>query len=161
MLVAHVESRGTHPTGHMVIGHEEPDQPSAYFGYRVDLAELPEGIGSPATKDFLFNHAVPGDIVDETPYVALLNATPGRIYYSKQAECGTRLETVIPDRSKWRSVAKYSFNPDDFHTPESPCYNCVTWATEVGNRVSPGFLIPVRQGRIKLMVVQLQGNSNG
>lgn len=80
MLVALVEPRGTHPTGHMVIGHEEPTRPAAYFGYRVDLAELPEDIGSPATKDFLFNNAVPGDIVDETAYVARLNATSGRVY---------------------------------------------------------------------------------
>lgn len=157
-LVAQVEpSGGTNP-GHMVIGQEPDGAEAEHFGFRFDPDDLPgEYLPPERWRDYLFDHTVPGNIVDETAYVRLLTGTLGRVYYSKRVVCSVRIQTVIPPQEQWRPFARYSFNPDDFHSAESPCYNCVTWAVEVGNRVSPGFLIPVRQGRIRLMVEQLRG----
>lgn len=156
-LIAQVEPRGEkHPTGHMVIGQERGAEETLHLGYRFDPDDLPDDLRSPARwPEYLFANTVPGTIIDESDYLHLLTATLGRIYYTKRVECTVSLETVIPAQTKWRAFATYSFNPDDFHSAPSPCYNCVTWATEVGNRVSAGFLTPVRQGRIKLMVEQL------
>jgi hypothetical protein len=64
--------------------------------------------------------------------------------------------TIIPAEDQWRGYHRYSFNPDDFHSEAVPCYNCVTWATRVGNLLVIGFLIPVRQGRVKAIIQQLQ-----
>jgi hypothetical protein len=61
----------------------------------------------------------------------------------------------------WDNVARYSFNPDDFHRPDDPCYNCVTWATMIANRHAPGMLVPIRQGRIAAMVRQLSATAGG
>lgn len=155
-LVAQVEPSGGTNTGHMVIGQETAAD-ARHFGYRFDPDDLPdEYFPAERWRDYLFNHTVPGNIVDETEYVRLLTTTLGRVYCSKRVACAVRIEDIIPPPDRWRAVAAYSFNPDDFHSAASPCYNCVTWAVEVGNRVSPEFLTPVRQGRIKLMVEQLQ-----
>jgi len=74
----------------------------------------------------------------------------------KRIACETTVETVLPPADEWKDFADYSFNPDDFHSDANPCYNCVTWATTIGNKIVPGFLEPVRQGRMKLMVRQFR-----
>lgn len=156
-LVAQVEPSGGINPGHMVIGQENEGEAPVYLGFRFDPDYLPADIPQERWRDFFFTHAIPGMIFDETAYILHLTATLGRVYYSKRVACSVRIQTVIPPDDQWRPFARYSFNPDDFHSAELPCYNCVTWAVEVGNRVSPGFLISVRQGRIKWMVAQLGG----
>ncbi len=143
--------------GHMAIGEEVADGESSYFGYRFDVADLPiEYRNAARWREYLFTHAVPGNIVDETAYVRSLIHERGLAYYTKRAECGVSILTILPAENGRRHHALYSFNPDDFHSEENPCYNCVTWATQIGNLLVVGFLIPVRNGRVKEIILQLQ-----
>jgi hypothetical protein len=152
-------SGGTYP-GHMVIGEEVADGESSYFGYRFDVADLPADYRNAARwREYLFTHPVPGNIVDETAYVRALIQEKGGTYYTKRAECSVSIATILPAENARRHHAFYSFNPDDFHSDETPCYNCVTWATRIGNLLVVGFLIPVRQGRVKEIILQLQAVS--
>ena len=78
---------------------------------------------------------------------------------TKRLACNVPIDPLIPPRVDWKHFANYSFSPDDFHSDASPCYNCVTWATMIGNKLVPGFLTPVRQGRIKLILRQLRAEA--
>jgi hypothetical protein len=149
-------SAGAYP-GHMVIGEEVDDGASSYFGYRFDVADLPlEYRNTARWREYLFTHTVPGNIVDESAYVRSLIRERGAAYYTKRAECDVSVLTILPAEDERRRHALYSFNPDDFHSDELPCYNCVTWATQIGNLLVVGFLIPVRNGRVKEIILQLQ-----
>lgn len=149
-------SSGAYP-GHMVIGEESPAGEPGYYGYRFDPADLPiEYRNATRWRDYLFTNTVPGNIVDETEYILNVVFGTGGVYYTKRAECGASIVALLPDEKNRRPHALYSFNPDDFHTEAKPCYNCVTWATRIGNLLVVGFLVPVRQGRVKEIVLQLQ-----
>ncbi len=155
-LVALVKpSHGIDP-GHMVIGQESSDG-VRYFGFRFDPEDLPAEF-RPAERwqEYLLSNTVNGFISDEVDFVRGLRLAGAHTFLEKRAPYETQLETVLPSAEKWKSFATYSFNPDDFHSNASPCYNCVTWAIEVGNKVVPGFLTPVRHGRMKLILRQLR-----
>jgi hypothetical protein len=161
-IVVYAEaSEGANP-GHMVVGQEPTGDNPCYFGFRFDPADLPEEY-RPADqwRNYLFRHAVPGKIVDETAYVTYLLGARARTYYEKRAECNIPIESCLPPRQEWEPHAWYSFNPDEPH-PERPhpehqlCYNCVKWAIIMGNRLVEGFLTPVPQGRLKRILEQLQ-----
>jgi hypothetical protein len=155
-LVAIVEpSKGIEPD-HMVIGQELDDGISSYFGYRFDPTELPaEFLSAERWQEYLFHNKTYGTIYDEKKYLQDLFDS-GDVFFELRAPCGEAIEAMLPPTVEWFHYADYSFRPDDFHSVASPCYNCVTWATMIGNRLVHGFLAPVRQGRIKLMVKQIK-----
>ena len=156
-IVVYAEARaGTNP-GHMVVGQEPTEGASSYFGFRFDPADLPDEF-RPAEKwrDYLFGHAIPGKIVDETNYVSHLLRISARTYYEKRAECDIPIESQLPPRQDWEPHAWYSFNPDDPHNGRQPCYNCVKWAIIIANGLVEGFLPVIRQGRLKRVLAYLQ-----
>src|SRR5262249_16820801 len=149
-------SSPTYP-GHMVVGQKLRGGPPAYYGYRFDPAELPQEVRSPEHwLGYLLSHPVPGHVADETGYVSFLVNDGGRVYYEKRVSSPADITSVLPPVKQWVGFARYSFNPDSFHTPQDPCYNCVAWATEIANRLVAGLLAPVRQGRVSLILPQLQ-----
>ena len=77
-------------------------------------------------------------------------------YHQKRVACGGQVSEIIPPETEWRGFARHSFNPDDFVEQGQDCYNCVTWAVRMANRIVAGFLNPVRQGRVKEIVSQLE-----
>ena len=57
----------------MVIGQELVGGVASYFGYRFDPTDLPEEYRLPEQwRNYLFDNAIPGRIVDETAYVSHL-----------------------------------------------------------------------------------------
>jgi len=155
-LVVYAEpSGGTNP-GHMVVGQECPQTGPGYFGFRFDPDDLPAEYRPPEQwRYYLFDHAIPGLIVDETRYVELLLADLARTYYEKRADFCVPVEPRLPPRHEWSPHAWYSFNPDDLHPECQPCYNCVKWAISITNKIIDGFLPNVRQGRVKLILDHL------
>lgn len=150
-LVVYVEpSRQGYP-GHMVVGQEGDADDPKYYGFRFDPADLKKLGSNPRVWwQYLGAHVVPGTINRETAYMVNLMAGRGQ-YREKRTELSGDLDTVVPQPESWRNYASYSFNPDDFNTEESPCYNCVTWASGIANELVDGFLPIVRQGRIGLI----------
>jgi hypothetical protein len=141
----------------MVVGEEPAAGSPRYAGYRFDPADLPnEYRAQERWREYLFRHAVPGRIVDETAYVRHLLAAGARDYYEKRAECGTPLESRLPPPEQRNPHAWYSFNPDDPRPGQEPCYNCVKWAIEVANGLVASFLPPVPQGRLKRALEHLE-----
>jgi hypothetical protein len=159
-IVVYAEaSSGSNP-GHMVVGEEPADAGRSYFGYRFDPADLPEEFrASERWRDYLFEHAVPGKIVDETAYVNMLLAIGAREYYEKRAECAIPIESKLPPREEWNPHGWYSFNPDNPRPGKEPCFNCVKWAIIIANSLVENFLPAVRQGRLKLILKHLQKRS--
>ena len=156
-LVVYAEASGIVYPGHMVVGQERPDRAPRFYGYRFDPADMPPEVRSPENwPNYLLNNTIPGKITDETGYIAHVLAIPGRIYFEKRGECDTPIENHVPPREQWEPHARYSYNPDTFHSVDQPCYNCVTWAILISNRLVDGFLPHVRQGRISLILKQLQ-----
>jgi len=155
-LVVYAEaSAGAYP-GHMVVGEEQPDGDARYFGFRFDPADLPEEFRAQKRwRDYLLAHAIPGQIVDETNYVARLLFTVDRGYFEKRADCNISIESRLPPRESWKPHAWYSFNPDDPHSEHQPCYNCVTWAIMIANSIVDGFLPHVHQGRLMSILQHL------
>jgi hypothetical protein len=161
-LVALVEPSKGLDLGHMVIGQELDDGASSYFGFRFDPADLPEEYRDPKRwQEYLYSNRILGSIDDDTHLVEKMRREKPDDLVEKRLGCDLPLAPYIPAPELWKHCAFYSFRPDDFHSDEEPCYNCVTWATMIGNKVVPGFLAPVRQGQIKLMLRQLAAaNSN-
>lgn len=156
-IVVYAEASSDTNPGHMVVGEEVPDSGARFFGFRFDPADVPEEYRqSQRWRDYLFANAVPGKIVDESAYVAWLLQVSARVYYEKRAECDARIESRLPPRDQWEQHAWYSFNPDDPHPGCEPCYNCVKWAVIIANSLVDEFLVPVRQGRVKLILDQLR-----
>ena len=155
-LVVYVKaSNGANP-GHMAIGQEEQPGQGRYFGYRFDPTDLPEEFRPPVRwRDYLFDHTVPGEIVDDERFVRRRLELGGRWYFKQAADVDGVL-SLLPPVTQWVRFARYSFNPDDHNTNDSPCYNCVTWATGLANQLVADFLTPVRQGRVKLIILQLE-----
>jgi hypothetical protein len=160
-------SNGTDP-GHMVIGQESAEGEVKYFGFHFDPDDLPaEFQPKERWQEYLYSNKTPGHISDDLTYVQGLFGDKARRFLEKRVVCDVAVETVIPAQTEWEGVADYSFSPDDFHSDASPCYNCVTWATMIANKLIPDFLTPVRQGRIKWIVKQLRaeagktGDQNG
>ena len=152
-------SDGPNP-GHMVIGQESAEGDTKYFGFNFDPDDLPAEFQPPERwQEYLYSNKTPGHISEEMTYVKGLFGDRERRYYEKRVVCDVALETVIPVRADWGKFADYSFSPDEFHSDASPCYNCVTWATMIGDKVILGFLTPVRQGRIKLIVKQIRAEA--
>ena len=161
-LVSYVESSNDDDPGHLVIGQESSANPPHYFGYRFNPVELPPEFQSPTRyREYLFTHSVPGHIVDETPYVEALLQTPSRKYWTRRHLAENTLSSILPPEPSWFQFALYSFNPDDFPDPAKRCYNCVTWGVETANRLVPNFLLPVRQGRVKLIIQQMEAQEAG
>jgi hypothetical protein len=156
-IVVYAEaSEGANP-GHMVFGQESTAGEPCYFGYRFDLADLPPEYRSQEKwRDYLFGHAIRGVIVDETNYVKYVLKVTERTYYEKHAECDTPIESQLPPRQEWKPHAWYSFNPDDPHPEQQPCYNCVKWAIVIANGLVERFLPHVNQGRLKLILAHLE-----
>jgi hypothetical protein len=156
-LVVYAEaSTRTHP-GHMVVGEEAAGRLPSFFGYRFDPADLPAEYRSFAKwREYLYSHAVPGQIVDESDYVIRLLGIDGRTYFERRAAESEPLETFLPPRDEWVPHGWYSFNPDDEHVGHQPCFNCVKWAIMTADKVVPGFLPAVPQGRLVLALKHLQ-----
>jgi hypothetical protein len=127
-LVVYAEaSRETNP-GHMVLGQERSGRTPCYFGYRFDPADLPEEHRPQERwRDYLFEHAVPGKIMDETEYVSYL-----------------------------LQIAARTLKFPTFGGQPEPCYNCVKWAIVVANGLVAGFLPVIPQGRLKRILEHLQ-----
>jgi hypothetical protein len=156
-LVVYAEGRDGSNPGHMVVGQEPERGLPRYFGYRFDPADLPMEAQAPEHwREYLFTHTVPGRIVDETRYVSHVLVVGGRTFFEKRAACAAVIETRLPPRERWMPYALYSFNPDDFHSVDRPCYNCVKWAIVVANGLVDGFLPLVRQGRVKEVLKHLE-----
>jgi hypothetical protein len=160
-LVALVEpSQGLDP-GHMMIGQEFDDGTSRYFGFRFDPADLPEDYRDPKRwQEYLYSNKILGSIDNDTLLVDRFRREKPDSVVEKRIHCDSPLEPHIPAPELWKHCASYSFRPDDFHSDEEPCYNCVTWATMIGNKVVPGFLAPVRQGQIKLVLRQFADSTS-
>jgi hypothetical protein len=160
-LVALVEPSESYDPGHMVIGQEGDGTASRFFGFRFDPLDLPVEYRDRARwQEYLYANKVLGSIEDDTVLVERLRREKPDVLTEKRTECDSRLEPHLPTSEQWTHFAFYSFRPDDFHSDAEPCYNCVTWATMIGNKVLPGFLVPVRHGQIKLMLRQLTGSAN-
>jgi hypothetical protein len=155
-LVVIVEpSDGDYP-GHMVVG-QEGESSSRFFGFHLDPDSLPAENRAPEHwQDYLYRHKVLGEIQDESEYVSGIRQQKPGLIYEKRAICAVSIDSLMPPPAAWKHWAHYSFRPDDFHTDAVPCYNCVTWATMIANTLVPGFITPVRQGQIKLIVRQLK-----
>src|SRR6266404_1823732 len=134
-LVVLVEpSKDTDP-GHMVVG-QESDEGVSYFGFHFDPKDLPvEFQRRERWQEYLINHKTAGHISDDFTYVQGLLGDKARKFLEKRVACEVAVETVIPAPPDWGKVGDYSFNPEDFHSDASPCYNCVTWATMIGNKL--------------------------
>lgn len=159
-LVVYAEaSRGRYP-GHMVVGQEEEAGEGRYFGFWFDPADLPAGVrdsGNPDRwREYLLSASVPGHIIDETRYVRHLLAVARRPYYEKRARTADEIEATLPPSDRWRAHGAYSLNPDDFHTAERPCYNCVKWAITIARTLVEDFLPHVPNGRVHLIIPYLQ-----
>jgi hypothetical protein len=156
-LVAIVEPSGGDYPGHMVIG-QESETASKFFGFHLDGDLLPAEYREPERwQEFLYANRILGEIREESSYVERIRREKAKSLCEKRIVCDIPIETVIPLPANWNHCAYYSFCPDDFHSDADPCYNCVTWATMIANKLVPGFITPVRQGRIKLIVKQLKG----
>jgi hypothetical protein len=155
-LVLIVEpSDGNYP-GHMVVGQETGTN-SQFFGFHLDADLLPAEYHAPEHwQKYLYANRILGEIREESEYFQLVRQRKAGRIYEKRIACEVPIETQIPSPAKWKHWAHYSFRPDDFHTEGDPCYNCVTWATMIANRLVPGVVTPVRQGQIKLIVRQLK-----
>jgi hypothetical protein len=158
-LVVIVEpSDGAYP-GHMVVG-QEGDNESRFFGFHMDAALIPDEYRTPDRwQEFFYSHKIPGEIREESSHVERIRREKAKKLCEKRIPCETPIETVLPPPATWKHCASYSFRPDDFHSDADPCYNCVTWATMIADKLVPGFIRPVRQGRIKLIAQQLKGRS--
>lgn len=156
-LVVYAEaSTRTHP-GHMVVGEEPLGRAASYFGFRFDPADLPAEFRPPEKwRDCLYAHAVPGQIVDETAYVEHLLLISRRTYYEKRSAGDVHPESSLPPPTERTPHGWYSFNPDDEHPDQQPCFNCVKWAIMIANSLIPGFLPVVLQGRLVLALAHLQ-----
>jgi hypothetical protein len=166
-LVALVQPSHGVDRGHIVISQETQDE-TRYFGFRFDPEDLPAEARSPERwQEYLFSNKVVGYISDELEYVQRMRSLNAKAFLEKRVACTVAIESVLPPRAEWRPFADYSFSPDDFHSDANPCYNCVTWAIMIGDKLVPGFLTPVRQGRIKLIIRQIRrgnkqaGGTNG
>lgn len=149
-------SDGTYP-GHMVIGQESDTGEAKYFGFLFDPETLPaEYRPAERWQEFFYSNKIPGEIQDESAFVALVRGKLAHSLLEKRLICEVPIKSQIPPQSDWKPFASYSFRPDDFHSDGDPCYNCVTWAIMIGNKLVPGFLTPVKQGRIKLIIRQLR-----
>lgn len=148
-LVVYVEpSRKGYP-GHMVVGQEGDMDDPKYFGFRYDAAKLPSDSAVERTRlRYLAANAVSGGIIDELAYVDRLLAAGTNAYREMRVEFTGDIEDALPKPQEWWTFARYSFNPDNFHSLESPCYNCVTWAISTANLLVESFLPTVYQGRI-------------
>ncbi len=159
LIVLIEPSNGINP-GHVTIGQESVEGVTKFFGFHFDPDELPAEFRPPERwQEYLFLNKTLGHVRDDMRYVHGLRSDETSKFFEKRAVCDTGVETVIPARADWDSFADYSFSPDDFHSDADPCYNCVTWATMIGNKVIPGFLRPVRQGRMKLIVKQIRAGT--
>ena len=159
-LVALVQPSHELDPGHMVIG-QESQHTVAFFGFRFDPEDLPAEFQPPERwQEYLFSNTVIGFIIDDLPYVQKTRSLDATAFMEKRVACELPIESALPPCADWRGIAQYSFSPDDFHSDATPCYNCVTWATMVGNKIVPGFLAPVRQGRIKLIKRQFRHADN-
>jgi hypothetical protein len=159
VVVIYARPSGVTDPGHMVVGQEGTEVHHSYFGFRFDPADMPEEFRSPERwRDWLFDHTIPGLIEDETDRTVFA-LREGAYPLEKRAVCPTMILAHLPPQQEWRPHARYSFNPDDFHNENNPCYNCVTWATRIANQLVPGVLNPVRQGRVRLIVEQLKARA--
>ena len=142
---------------HLVIGQEPPLAPAVCLGYRFFPNDLPASHQAPAPwRDYLLNPPTAGYVVDETEYTAHLLRGSGGIYY-KSMECSKLLTSIVePPHNGRRREAKYSFNPDNFHTNDDPCYDCVGRAVFVTSLLVSGFLQTVPRGRLKRILEQLK-----
>ena len=149
-------SDGAYP-GHMVIGQESATGETKFFGFLFDPETLPaEYRPAERWQEFFYSNKILGQIQDESDFVALIRGKMADSLVEKRVICKVPIESQIPPESDWKHFAYYSFRPDDFHSDGDPCYNCVTWAIMIGNKLVPDFLLPVRQGRIKLIIGQLR-----
>jgi RHS repeat-associated protein len=101
--------------------------------------------------NFLFNHAVPGEVRDDYPMLDLIGK-PGVVTASRPVPVAEaqRLRAALGEPGPRSS--RYSWNPDNF--PDT--FNCSTWACwQINQVVEPG-LEQVRQGRMKLTVPAVQ-----
>jgi len=101
--------------------------------------------------NFLFNHAVPGEVRDDYPMLRLIGK-PGVVTAARNVSVAEaqRLRAALGEPGPRSSL--YSWNPDDF--PNT--FNCSTWACrQINHVVEPG-LEQVRQGRMKLTVPEVQ-----
>jgi hypothetical protein len=156
MVVYAEASAGSNP-GHMVVGEELTEGTASYFGFRFDPAHLPPEYRQPEHwRKYLFNHAIPGMIVDETAYVTHLLRIGARVYYEKRVDCDILIESRLPPRTGWVPHAWYSFNPDDQYPGREPCYNCVKWAIMIANSIVAAFLPLIPQGRLKGVLEHLR-----
>src|SRR5580698_2091785 len=147
-------SEGAYP-GHMVIGQESVTGEARFFGFLFDPETFPVEYRPPERwQEFFYANKIMGQIQDESGFVTLLRGKIANALLERRVICDVPIESQIPPESDWKRFAYYSFRPDDFHSDSDPCYNCVTWAIMIGNKLVPGFLMPVRQGRIKLIIRQ-------
>jgi len=101
--------------------------------------------------NFLFNHAVPGEVRDDYPMLDLIGK-PGVVTASRPVPVAEaqRLRAALGEPGPRSS--RYSWNPDNF--PDT--FNCSTWACRQINQVVEPGLEQVRQGRMKLTVPAVQ-----
>jgi hypothetical protein len=109
--------------GHIVIGQKR-DMDSSYYSFRYDLASLPDECLSSGDVlvNYLFSHATPGVIVDETNFVRARQAQPEQSYWKFTDWDGDIYDYLpIPPETAIIPFATYSFNPDEFHSETQPC----------------------------------------
>jgi hypothetical protein len=141
----------------MVVGDEPAGGTPSFFGFRFDPADLPEEYRPPERwREYLYGHAIPGQIVDESAYVKYLLRAGGRTLYEKRADCPDLVVSRLPPPDEWTPHGWYSFNPDDPHPGRQPCFNCVKWAIMIANGLVPDFLPEVPQGRLMLILAHLR-----
>lgn len=150
MRIRPSRAQGESDPGHAVVAYLDQTGSPAFRGFRFNPTDLPEEFQeSSRWRDYLFDHDVPGYIVDEIAFLSDYFAAPemfaGRDWPVVDFEALKVIqELVVPCVH-----GRYSFNPDDF----TGCDNCVTWACRNVQNVAGVTAISIpRQGRVKLLL---------
>ena len=145
-----------HEPGHMAAAWARVPDARHFRGFVFDVSDLPEEFQTAERwRDYLFDHTVPGHVIQDKRMAALVRHRRGSLLSQEWAAEPAQVRE-LESLTKTGQTGRYSFNPDD----HPGCHNCVTWATEVVNNALGQVLPRVRQGRIKLMAEVLRAQPN-
>jgi hypothetical protein len=144
-----------HEPGHMALSwHDDADSTFRGFVFRVE--DLPPEFQDPGKwRDYLFEHAVPGHVIEDISMRDKAERDAGQLLEQSWPANDSQV-AVLQRICKEGPHGTYSFNPDD----HPGAHNCVTWVTSRANEALGEVLPKVRQGRIKLMAEVLRSRQN-
>lgn len=150
MRVQPSRSLGESDPGHAVVTYIDRSGSLSCRGFRFNPSDLPEEFQeSSRWREYLFDHDVPGYVVNEITFLSNYLASPAAFVARDWPIVDYNAVELIRRLTVPRSHGRYSFNPDDF----ADCNNCVTWACRNVQDVAGADAIDIpRQGRIKLLL---------